>query len=154
MNQLKKHAAQAMLVVMVVSSCPTAQAINWDSWSECVSEKQKQFSNQIKKRKGTVASLMAVAVVAIGGYMYFRNQAVVRANGMIGGSGIRHDVKTPEANLQHVDTRSLAQDIGDFESCMKDWMSFFCPSTNMAQLGKRHAALKGYQEAVNKFNKS
>jgi len=69
MNQLKKHAAQAMLVVMVVSSCPTAQAISLDDCSEYVGKKAQQFVNQIKKHK---VAVFLFVVAAVGVYAYQR----------------------------------------------------------------------------------
>lgn len=142
-----------MLVAMVVSSCPTVQAIDWNYWSERVSEKQKQFSNPIKKHK-VIASLSGVAVVAVGGYVYLRNQAVEivkSANGLLQGVDDRHNVSTPEADFQHVDVNDLLPDIERLKVSIKDlettnWIYQFVDPyrTTMAQLQQRKKALEGF----------
>ena len=142
-----------MLVAMVVSSCPTAQAIDWNYWSERVSDKAKQVSSQIKKPR-VQAFLIGAAVVAVGGYIYLRNQAVEivkSANGLLQGVDDRHNVSTPEADFQHVDVNDLLPDIERLKVSIKDletknWIYQFVDPyrTTMAQLQQRKKALEGF----------
>lgn len=151
MYTFKKHDVQAMLVVMIVSSCPTAQAIDWDHWSEYAGDKAQQVANQIKKPKVRVP-LMAVAAAVIGGYIYLRNQAlemVKAANNLLNDVDNRHDVSEPGNTFQSVTVDTLLNDIESLESSIKgleDWKYRFVGpyGTTLAQLKQRKGALEGF----------
>ena len=51
MNQFKKQIAKAAFIVMVVNSCQTAQATDWNSWSSYAREKVSRVCNVLKKPK-------------------------------------------------------------------------------------------------------
>ena len=158
MHALRRHVAQAMLVVMVVSSCPTAQAIDWDYWSECVSEKQKQFSNQIKKHKVVIAYLMGVAVVAIGGYAYLRKCVEERAQKLLQPSQ-DYGVDTNDRCLYLVGEYQqfrLSSDINRMDSFTGGGARFFCSNATMNKLKEHKEDLEGLKQRVDNYysNKS
>ena len=153
MYRFKKHVAQAMLMVMVVSSCPTAQAIDGDDWSEYVGEKAQWVANQIKKPK-VIVPLMAVSAAVIGGYIYLRNQVlemIKAANNLLNDVDNRHDVSESGSPFQSVDVNALMSDIESLEASIKDletknW-SYQCVGpyrTTLAQLKQRKEALEGF----------
>ncbi len=166
MHALRRHVAQAMLVVMVVSSCPTAQAIDWDYWSECVRERQQQFSNQIKKHKVIISLMAGAAAVIIGGYIGLSIQAeamIKNANQLLADADNRYEKAMKEHNFRHVDTNVLTQDIERLEASDNDletrgWVrQFVGPGTyrtTREQLVERRMTLEGFQASANRYQTS